>query len=168
MFKDCSAWLSLLAACLVSSVVPTSPAWAQATGADREIPVGIIVVDSQDKAEEILQKLKRGADFASIAKAESIDATAGVGGLMGKLAPSALRSDLRDALVGLAAGGLSHVIRIPTGYAILKVFEDAGSQSAGSAMGAKPLSVSAFGDVRYVTDVDGLQLADAALFNPPK
>jgi parvulin-like peptidyl-prolyl isomerase len=40
------------------------------------VPVRIIVVETQDKAEHVLGELKAGADFATVARAESTDPTA--------------------------------------------------------------------------------------------
>ena len=78
-----------------------------------------IVVVTRAKAEEILDKLKAGADFATIAKAESIDrASARKGGLM---APLPADSDLAKKLEDVDEGELSGIIRTDFGYHILKV-----------------------------------------------
>src|ERR1700691_1041177 len=85
------------------------------------VPVRIIVVETQDKAEHVLGELKAGADFATVAKAESADPTAAEGGLLGMLSPDGLRTELRSAMQGLQPGQFSGVVSIPTGYAILKI-----------------------------------------------
>ena len=86
-----------------------------------EIPLSIIVIESQDKAEHVLGELKAGADFAALAKAESVDPTASNGGSLGLVSPDGLRTELRDAIQRLAPGQYSGVVRIPSGYAILKI-----------------------------------------------
>ena len=58
----------------------------------------IIVVDSSTKADHLLQRLKAGEDFATLARELSIDPTASDGGYMGRVDPSTLRSELRNAL----------------------------------------------------------------------
>ena len=44
----------------------------------------VIVVTSAEQAQRILERLKNGEDFATLAKRESVDATADDGGYMGK------------------------------------------------------------------------------------
>jgi parvulin-like peptidyl-prolyl isomerase len=53
---------------------------------------GIIVVDSSQQAENILERLKKGEDFSALAKQLSIDPTSSGGGHMGPVDISALRS----------------------------------------------------------------------------
>ena len=69
----------------------------------------IIVVNSASEAQQILEQLKGGADFATLARQKSIDSTAGDGGSMGKVDPATLRVELRDGLIGLQAGEISGV-----------------------------------------------------------
>jgi len=78
-----------------------------------------IVVVTREKAREILSKLKAGADFAAIARSDSIDrASAHKGGLM---APLPAGSDFARKLADVEPGGLSNIIRTDFGYHILKV-----------------------------------------------
>jgi len=86
----------------------------------RAIPVAIVVTATQEEAAKILDRLKHGDDFASLARQHSIDPTASEGGYLGKVDPDGLRLELRDALRGLAPGQLSGIVRIPAGFAILK------------------------------------------------
>jgi tetratricopeptide (TPR) repeat protein len=133
-----------------------------------EISVQIIVVDSSTKAERILQQLKSGADFATLAKHVSTDPSAGSGGYMGKLDPATLRSELRDALKELRPGQTSPIVKFSEGYAILKVLS--ASESAGGGVpGARPaFSTTAAGSVRYALNVGGLNDADAVFNAFPK
>jgi parvulin-like peptidyl-prolyl isomerase len=79
------------------------------------VPVRIIVVETQEKAEHILGELKAGADFATVAKAESADPTAADGGSLGTVTPDGLRTELRSAMLGLDPGQFSGIVRIPSG-----------------------------------------------------
>ena len=65
------------------------------------VPVRIIVLETQEKAEHVLGELKAGADFAAVAKAESTDPTAAEGGSLGMVTPEGLRTELRSAMQGL-------------------------------------------------------------------
>ena len=78
----------------------------------QEIPLQVIVVRSAEEAEQILDRLKKGQDFSQLAEEKSIDPTSDAGGYMGKLSPSALRAELRDALKGLGPGQLTNVVQI--------------------------------------------------------
>jgi hypothetical protein len=135
-------------------------------GQEPVVTLGLIVVDSQAKAESIAAELRAGGDFAALAKQHSIDSTATLGGYLGQVTPSSLRPELAAAVQGLSVGALSAVVRIPTGYAVLKVLPKDGP-GASTSVGA-PLSVSATGAVRYVTSVDGLNVAEMALSQMPK
>ena len=84
----------------------------------------IIVVASSSQAQEILDQLKQGKDFAELAHAKSLDPTATNGGYMGRPDPGALCTELRDALKGIAAGEITGIIQVPAGYAILKVLPE--------------------------------------------
>src|ERR1700730_73672 len=64
----------------------------------------VIAVDSPGKAQQILDRLKRGEDFTGIAKSESIDPSASQGGYLELVDPRTLRPELRDALKGLRPG----------------------------------------------------------------
>jgi len=132
------------------------------------VAVRIIVVDAADEAARILQELKGGADFAKLARDKSTDATSVDGGFLGQVDPAALRPELRDALQGLRPGDLSRVVKLPSGYAVLKVEADAGSPTLDDASGARQAALVASGSVRYAPEVDGFQEALAYLGAMPK
>jgi parvulin-like peptidyl-prolyl isomerase len=95
----------------------------------------MIVVLTADEADRILDQLRHGADFAALAMEKSIDPTARDGGYLGEIDPATLRPELRDALSGVRQGELTVVVRIPSGFAILKVLsaaEVSGRANAGS------------------------------------
>ena len=89
-----------------------------------EVALQVIVVSTPELARQVLEKLKAGSDFATLAKEKSIDPTADTGGFTGRMDLATLRPELRDALKGVAPGQLSPIARIPSGYAILKVIPE--------------------------------------------
>ncbi|MGC2657162.1 MAG: peptidylprolyl isomerase [Bryobacteraceae bacterium] len=76
------------------------------------------------KAEQLESKLKGGADFAALAKAESDDPnSAARGGELGSynLANNGLSADIKAVITNLKPGEVSEPIKQGTGYYILKV-----------------------------------------------
>jgi tetratricopeptide (TPR) repeat protein len=122
----------------------------------------IIVAGSAEQAQRILERLKNGEDFATLAKRESVDATADDGGYMGKLDPATLRPELREALKGLGPGQITSVIKVPSGFAILKVLPANESGSDKNANPARVLPMVATGTIRYAPNVGGKSEADLA------
>src|SRR5271156_5193248 len=136
------------------------------------VDLRIIVVDSSTKADRVLQRLNHGEDFATLARELSIDPTASDGGLMGKVDLSSLRSELRDAIKGLAEGQISQVVHLPSGYAILKVVPSVVPPDDTAALQntspARILPSAATGAIRYGPNVGGKGEADLAFRNFPK
>jgi FG-GAP-like repeat/ASPIC and UnbV/PPIC-type PPIASE domain len=133
-----------------------------------EIPLELIVVGSLEEAQHILDRLKKGEDFAHLAREKSIDPTAESSGFMGKLDPRDLRAELRDALRGVGPGQITPIVHIPSGYAILKVMEQTVGGGSDSQDPARAFAMAASGTVKYVSDVDGLAEAEAILTGFPK
>jgi len=77
----------------------------------KEVALQVIVVNTPEQAQRVLERLKAGYDFASLAKEKSIDPTADSGGYMGRMDPASLRPELRDALKGVGPGQISAVTR---------------------------------------------------------
>jgi len=126
------------------------------------VELRIIVVDSSSSAGRVIQKLKNGEDFAALAKAISIDPTSSDGGYMGVVDPSTLRTELRDALRGIAPGQITGVVRLPSGYAILKVLLPSETASVQTTSPARLLPSAATGTIRYAPNVGGKGEADLA------
>ncbi|MCM8769410.1 MAG: peptidyl-prolyl cis-trans isomerase [Candidatus Omnitrophica bacterium] len=80
-----------------------------------------IQVKEEKQAEEILKKLKEGADFATLARENGTDAVAKRGGELGWLAKEGLPEPLREVAFRLNKGENSAVITTPEGWTILKV-----------------------------------------------
>ena len=165
-----AVWLLVLGALATSGIrsgtQQISPVPAQATPSD-EVTLRVIVVDSAEEAQSLVSRLRGGEDFIALAHAESIDPTANTGGLLGKLTLSTLPPVLKDALVGVGPGQLSPIVRIPTGFAILKVVDETDPAHI-NMNAATPASLATRADVKYVIDVSGLVEAEAILQAFPK
>ena len=130
-----------------------------------QVSFRIIVVSSADRASRVIERLKQGADFAALARTESLDPSAAQGGLIGPLALSELRDDLQRALRSLAPGGISGVLSMPTGFAVVTRVEAAAGPTI---RGREILALSAVGSVKATVSVDGFAEAHTALQNLPK
>jgi peptidyl-prolyl cis-trans isomerase SurA len=75
------------------------------------------------KADDLDAKLKGGASFADLAKANSAGSTAAQGGDLGLYTRGKLAKQLEDATFALQAGQSTEPIRTRQGYVILKVTE---------------------------------------------
>ncbi len=128
---------------------------------ENEITLQIIVVSSQSEALDILDRVRKGEDFATLAKTRSIDSTADSGGYMGRVAPARLRPELRAGLEGLQPGEVSHPIKTTLGYAILKVL--AFSPGAAAAPSGGSAATDALGSVKYSLTVSGQNEAQMPL-----
>jgi tetratricopeptide (TPR) repeat protein len=127
----------------------------------------IIVVGTRDEADRVRENLARGAEFAALARRESIDPSAADGGLLGRLDVATLRAEVRDALQGVGTGQVTTVVPVATGFAILQVVPETGSTP--SAINPASLAaISAVGSVKYVPDIGGLPEAEAVLRDFPK
>ena len=127
----------------------------------------LIVVSSADKAAQLLEQLKNGGDFSKLAQAESLDPSASRGGLIGPIALSELRPDLQGALRALPVGGVSGVLQLPTGFAIVQRAESS-SASASRIRGNEVLAVSSVSSIKSTLSVDGFSEAATALQNIEK
>jgi len=140
---------------------------SSAASSTNEASLQVIVVRSPEEADELLQRLKKGEDFSTLAKQDSIDPTAESGGFMGTVDPNSLRAELRDALKGVTPGNVTPVIHIPSGYAILKVMNNPAPNSL-NVDPARNFALSAAGTVKYSLDVGGLPEAEGAILRSTK
>ena len=151
---------ALLLSLHVAAQGPTAPTFG----------MRLIVVGSREEAEAILDELARGGDFATLAKERSIDPTAADGGALGRLDPASLRPELRDALVSVAIGNHTGIVRIPTGFAILKILADADESPSfqDDNNPARVMAAAANGAVQITLPVAGMNEADAVFLGVPK
>ncbi len=155
--------LALLAAFIFFS----SLQFAQNTAASN-LRLRIIVTNSAEQAQQILERLQKGEDFATLAKHNSVDATADDGGYMGKVDPATLRPELRETLKGVGPGQITGVVKVSPGFAIVKVLT---ATEAGGDKNANPARIQpmqATGTIRYPPNVGGKNEADLAFRSLPK
>jgi tetratricopeptide (TPR) repeat protein len=166
-----AAGLLLITLALPAPRLPAQTTNPPAASSD-QIPLELILVSSAEEAQAIVDQLKKGEDFARIAKAKSIDPSADNGGFIGRQSPGALRVEMRDALKGLRPGQITPPIKTPTGYAILKVlFPDVGPDTATgtSAGGQNSMSfTSSRAMIRQAPNTAGVSDVEAAFVSMPK
>lgn len=85
------------------------------------IKVSQILVGSEKEAQEILEELKKGADFSKLARERSLDPSRRNGGQMGWLERRVMDLDFAEAAFALKKGGMSGVVHTQFGYHIIRV-----------------------------------------------
>lgn len=81
-----------------------------------------VVEEKRKQAEAILERLKKGEDFAKVAKSESEDpVSAAQGGSLGDVHRGAMVKPFEDALFALKKGELSDIVKTGFGFHIIKV-----------------------------------------------
>lgn len=87
-----------------------------------QIKASHILVKTEAEAQKILERLKKGEDFAKIAKEKSIDAgTAQNGGDLGFFSAGQMVPEFETAAARLKVGELSNPVKTKFGYHIIKV-----------------------------------------------
>jgi peptidyl-prolyl cis-trans isomerase SurA len=81
---------------------------------------------AQRRAEAILARIKKGEDFAAVARASSEGPSASDGGELGWLKRGTIQPELERVAFALPTGGISDVVRTRSGFQILKVDERRG------------------------------------------
>ncbi len=84
-----------------------------------KIEASQIVFKTRREAEEAFKKLQSGADFATLAKNESIDRASAVRG--GKMQPFSPKDSIGAQVAHLKVGELSDIIKTDYGYHIMKI-----------------------------------------------
>ena len=82
-----------------------------------------IVVSEKEKASQIIEELKKKADFSELAKKNSITPEAAWGGTLGWLSLLDLPSNLADAVKTLPLGKVSGALESPYGFHLIEVLE---------------------------------------------
>jgi len=82
-----------------------------------------ITVKSKKSAEEILDSLKKGADFSWVAKTKSIDALAEKGGKVGWVTKAELFEPLKEIIDSMNIGDISPIIEFDSKYIIVKLLD---------------------------------------------
>ena len=87
-----------------------------------EIRLSLIRVKTEDEAKKISEKLKKGEDFAKIAKESSIDTkSAKVGGDLGFLSRKQISPEHEMVVARMMKGDVSDPVRTKQGFDIIKV-----------------------------------------------
>src|SRR6185369_14327612 len=76
---------------------------------------------AKKKIDEALERVKKGEDFAQVAKEVSQDGSASRGGLLDCVAKNQMVKPFEDATFALEAGKVSDVVTTQFGYHIVKV-----------------------------------------------
>lgn len=112
----------LLAEKLIKSTVTVTEEELRAVYEEKygeKIKLRQIVVKSEEEARELLKKIKAGADFATIAKKESLDRPSAAKG--GLIEPVSKSTAFGNAVAKLKEGDLTDVIPSRVGFHILKI-----------------------------------------------
>jgi peptidyl-prolyl cis-trans isomerase C len=86
-----------------------------------EVHARHILVETEDKAKEVLAKLKAGGDFGELAKAESKDSSAADGGSLGYFTQDQMVPEFATVAFKLEKGVLSDPVKTQLGWHIIKV-----------------------------------------------
>ncbi|MBI5605803.1 MAG: peptidylprolyl isomerase [Deltaproteobacteria bacterium] len=81
----------------------------------------------KEKAEEVLEHLKKGEDFSELARKYSQDSSAAQGGDLGIFISDEIESSVREAISTLKPGEFSQVIQSPQGWQIVKLIANQGA-----------------------------------------
>ncbi|MFZ7104930.1 MAG: peptidylprolyl isomerase [Peptococcaceae bacterium] len=96
-----------------------------------QVKASHILVNTQEEAAEIKDKLALGEDFARLAKEYSVDYTNNEqGGELGFIKRGEMVQEFEDATFALAAGEISDPVETEYGYHIIKVAEKVAAQEA--------------------------------------
>jgi peptidyl-prolyl cis-trans isomerase C len=86
-----------------------------------EVKARHILVETEDKAKEVLAKLKAGGDFAALAKQESKDPGSSDGGDLGYFTKDQMVAEFAETAFKLEKGALSEPVKTQFGWHIIKV-----------------------------------------------
>ena len=89
--------------------------------ANQAYKVALIIVKSEQDAKAIVAKLKKGANFAALAKKSSIHYSKAQGGALDWLMASSLPQPLAMATINLKKGQISDPVQTQEGWNIIKV-----------------------------------------------
>ena len=165
---------SLLSVAALVAIALARVASQQAAAGPDTVSFRIVVVESQDAAARVIEAMAAGENVVALAARVSVDPSAGNGGLVGPVRIADLRPELRTALERLRTGEVSGILRLPTGFGVLKRVADVepgpgeGAPGSGTTTVMASAALASAGSVRYVNDVSGyvetvLALRQAAL-----
>lgn len=96
---------------------------AKQISGEQEVHARHILVETEDKAKDIIAKLKKGADFAELAKKESKDPGASDGGDLGFFTKDQMVPEFSAAAFALEPGKISDPVKSQFGWHVIKVVD---------------------------------------------
>ena len=90
--------------CLLCLAAASRVISQQQTARPESISFRIIVVETEDAANSLIDRLMKGENFVALARSVSVDPSATNGGLVGPVAIADLRPQIRSVLEGLRDG----------------------------------------------------------------
>ncbi|ELK47654.1 peptidylprolyl isomerase [Halobacillus sp. ACCC02827] len=97
-----------------------------------ELQASHILVEDEETAKEVEQKLADGGDFAELAKEYSTDTSAESGGELGWFGPGQMVEEFEDAAYGLEKGEVSDPVQTSYGFHIIKLTDTREVEDVGS------------------------------------
>lgn len=91
--------------------------------AEPEVHARHILVESEDEAKQVVEELKKGADFAELAKKKSKDPGASDGGDLGFFTKDQMVPEFSAAAFSLEPGKISDPVKSQFGWHVIKVEE---------------------------------------------
>lgn len=88
---------------------------------EEEVRARHILVDSEDKAKEVIAKLKAGGEFAALAKEYSKDPGAAEGGDLGYFTKDQMVAEFADAAFKMKKGDISDPVKTQFGWHVIKL-----------------------------------------------
>lgn len=80
-----------------------------------------ILLNNEEKAKEVLERLKAGEEFEELALTESLDGSAANGGDLGYFKRSDMIKEFSDAAFALDVGATTDLVKTEVGYHIIKL-----------------------------------------------
>jgi peptidyl-prolyl cis-trans isomerase C len=140
------------------------------TTAPPNMPGARTEAQAKTKADDLVKKIRGGADFAALAKTDSDHkASANKGGELGVFTPERLPKEISDPVFKLKPGEITDPIREASGYYILKVdsIDKKTFENAQSAIVAQLKSDQVRRTLDQQSDQYKVQVQDSDFFNLP-
>jgi peptidyl-prolyl cis-trans isomerase C len=93
----------------------------KSAGGQEEVRARHILVENEDEAKALLERIKGGADFASLAKEKSKDPGSAEGGDLGYFTKDQMVPQFADVAFKMYPGQLSNPVKTQFGWHIIKV-----------------------------------------------
>jgi peptidyl-prolyl cis-trans isomerase C len=93
----------------------------QSAGGQEEVRARHILVDNEDEAKAILERIKGGADFAALAKEKSKDPGSAEGGDLGYFTKDQMVPQFAEVAFKMYPGQLSNPVKTQFGWHVIKV-----------------------------------------------